>query len=232
MSIRALPTGIYQTSTPSQVAYILNHSEARVVVIDTLEQWTKIKSCRDELPLLKTVVVMEAIEAAPDPMVMQWSEFLALGETHTKAFSERFESLQSDDLATLIYTSGTTGPPKGVMLSHHNLSWTARQTRRAIGGEVSEDGVVSYLPLSHIAEQMFSIYLAAAYGYPICFAPSMEQLKDTLLEAEPTLFLAVPRVWEKFKAALELRNRWLDWAKEVIGNLGSGCWRANRQRHH
>ena len=71
----------------------------------------KIKSRRDELPLLKTVVVM-AIEAAPDPMVMQWSEF-ALGETHTKAFSERFESLQSDDLATLIYTSGTTGPPSG-----------------------------------------------------------------------------------------------------------------------
>ena len=82
------------------------------------------------------------------------------------------------------------------MLSHHNLSWTARQLR-AIGGEVSSGMGLSYLPLSHIAEQMFSIYLAAAYGYPICFAPSMEQLK-TLLEPAYTVS-AVPRVWEKFK---------------------------------
>ncbi|MGB0645653.1 MAG: AMP-dependent synthetase/ligase [Bradymonadia bacterium] len=239
MSVRALPTGIYQTSTPSQIAYILNHSEARVVVIDTLEQWTKISSCLDELPLLKKVVVMEPIESAPDPMVITWAEFLTLGATHSDAFTERFESLQSDDLATLIYTSGTTGPPKGVMLSHHNLSWTARQTRRAIGGEVSsEDGVVSYLPLSHIAEQMFSIYLAAAYGYPICFAPSMEQLKETLLEARPTLFLAVPRVWEKFKAALELqldgltgfKKSLVAWARAVGARTGNDIINHGRPR--
>ena len=229
MSVRALPTGVYQTSTAEQVAYILNHSEARVAIVDTLEQWDKIKSCIDQLPLLKAVVVMDQFEPQDDEMLMHWSDFLALGESKTAEFETRFEALEPDDLATLIYTSGTTGPPKGVMLSHHNLSWTARQTRRAIGGEVSsEDGVVSYLPLSHIAEQMFSIYLAAAYGYPIWFAPSMEQLKETLVEARPTLFLAVPRVWEKFKAALELqlggltgfKKALVTWARDVGQRTG------------
>ncbi len=229
MSVRALPTGVYQTSTAEQVAYILNHSEARVAIVDTLEQWEKIKSCLDELPLLKAVVVMDQMPEQEDEMVIQWSDFLLLGQSKTSEFETRFKALESDDLATLIYTSGTTGPPKGVMLSHHNLSWTARQTRRAIGGEVSsDDGVVSYLPLSHIAEQMFSIYLAAAYGYPIWFAPSMEQLKETLVEARPTLFLAVPRVWEKFKAALELqldgltgfRKSLVSWARAVGERTG------------
>ena len=217
MSVRALPTGVYQTSTAEQVAYILNHSEARVAIVDTLEQWEKIKSCIKQLPLLKAVVVMDKLKPQDDEMVMHWSDFLALGEAKTAEFETRFAALEPDDLATLIYTSGTTGPPKGVMLSHHNLSWTARQTRRAIGGEVSsDDGVVSYLPLSHIAEQMFSIYLAAAYGYPIWFAPSMEQLKETLVEARPTLFLAVPRVWEKFKAALELQLNGLTGFKKTL----------------
>ena len=230
MAVRALPTGIYQTSTPEQVAYILAHAEARVVVVDTLEQWLKIQSVQSQLPLLKAVVVMGEIGNASDPLLLSWSDFLALGDEKEDAFEARFDALEPDDLATLIYTSGTTGPPKGVMLSHHNLSWTARQTRRAIGGEVSaEDAVVSYLPLSHIAEQMFSIYLAAAYGYPIWFAPSMEQLKDTLLEARPTLFLAVPRVWEKFKAALEQqlsdltgpRKTLVNWARSVGTNTAN-----------
>lgn len=204
MTVRALPTGIYQTSTAEQMAYILSHSEARIAVVDTIEQWEKIASKRHELPLLSAVVLMDDEAIVDDPLVMTWSSFLALGDGHEHEFDARFEALEPDDLATLIYTSGTTGPPKGVMLSHHNLSWTARQTRRAIGGEVTpDDGVVSYLPLSHIAEQMFSIYLSAAYGYPIWFSPTVEQLKETLLEARPTLFLAVPRVWEKFKAALE-----------------------------
>ena len=217
MAVRALPTGIYQTSTPEQVAYILSHAEARVVIVDSLDQWTKLKTVRSELPLLKAVVVMGSTGDVSDPLLLSWNDFLALGEDQKTAFEERFEALEPDDLATLIYTSGTTGPPKGVMLSHHNLSWTARQTRRAIGGEVSaEDGVVSYLPLSHIAEQTFSIYLAAAYGYPIWFAPSIEQLKETLLEARPTLFLAVPRVWEKFKAALEQQLSELKGPKKAL----------------
>ena len=226
MSARALPTGIYQTSTPDQVAYILAHSEARIVVVDTVEQWIKVKEKQSELPLLKSVVIMNDKGDIDDPLLLSWTEFLALGEQHKDAFDERFKALESDDLATLIYTSGTTGPPKGVMLSHHNLSWTARQTRRAIGGEVSpDDGVVSYLPLSHIAEQMFSIYLAAAYGYPIWFAPAIEQLKETLLEARPTLFLAVPRVWEKFKAALEEQLRGMTDPKKHLVNWAQNVGR-------
>ena len=115
------------------------------------------------------------------------------------------------------------------MLSHRNLAWTAKQVNLAAGDIVAAgDCVVSYLPLSHIAEQMFSIHLPATYGFPIWFAGSVEQLKDTLVAARPTIFLAVPRVWEKFKAALEgkladatgLKAKIVNWARSVGTKAG------------
>ena len=231
MAVRALPTGIYQTSTADQIAYILNHAEVRVVVVDSWSRWERISEKRDVLPLLKLVVLLDAEgHDLDDDLLVSWDDFLAMAGPDNAAFETRFEALDPEDLATLIYTSGTTGPPKGVMLSHQNLAWTSRQTRRAIGGEVSdEDCVVSYLPLSHIAEQMFSIYLAAAYGYPIWFSPSLEALKETLIAARPTLFLAVPRVWEKFKAALESqletlkgpKAKLVQWARGVGEKTGN-----------
>ena len=220
---RAVAAGIYQTCTPEQTAYIIQHCEAAIVVVQDPTQWTKVSSQRSQLPLLRKVIVLNGADQIDDPLVCDFESFLAEGDAHLDAADTRFEELQDDDLAVLIYTSGTTGPPKGVMLSHHNLAWTAKQTNVAVGAVVSpEDCVVSYLPLSHIAEQLFSIHLPATYGFPVWFAGSVDRLKDTLIAARPTLFLAVPRVWEKFKAALEGKLNEATGLKAAIVNWARG----------
>jgi len=229
MIARAVPAGIYQTCTPEQTAYIAGHCEAKVIVVQDEHQWAKVAEVRHELPHLKQVVVIEGAENIDDQQVCSFRAFLELGADNLSLVGPRFDSLEDGDLATLIYTSGTTGPPKGVMLSHQNLAWTAQMVNEAAGDIVgANDCVVSYLPLSHIAEQMFSIHLPATYGFPIWFAGSVDKLKETLVAARPTIFLAVPRVWEKFKAALEgklaeatgLKSRIVRWARAIGSKAG------------
>jgi long-chain acyl-CoA synthetase len=141
---------------------------------------------------------MRGTPKVDDPMVLRWEEFLSRGDALDDSdFVERLEALEPDGLATLIYTSGTTGPPKGVMLTHQNLTWTADATHGVVPIH-SDDRLVSYLPLSHIAEQIFTIHLPISTGYRIYFAESIAALADNIKEVRPTLFFAVPRVWEKF----------------------------------
>jgi long-chain acyl-CoA synthetase len=200
-----VPSGIYHTDSPPQIAYIANHSEARVLVIEDLVQWEKILAIKDELETVRKVVMIRDSEQVDDDLVISFEDFLLRGEAHEEEVDARIDGLQPDALATMIYTSGTTGPPKGVMLSNDNLSITANMAHDVMKNLLvdGEDCVVSYLPLSHIAEQMFTIHLAITLGYPVYFAPSIEKLKDTLIEARPTLFFAVPRVWEKFQSLIE-----------------------------
>ena len=200
-----VPSGIYHTDSPPQIKYIVNHSEAKVLVIEDLVQWEKVAQIKDELETVQQVVMIRDHEKVDDELVVGFEEFLLRGESHQDEVDRRIEGLESDGLATMIYTSGTTGSPKGVMLSNDNLSITANMANEVMEDLFveGEDCVVSYLPLSHIAEQMFTIHLAITLGYPVYFAPSIEELKDTLIEARPTLFFAVPRVWEKFQAVLE-----------------------------
>jgi long-chain acyl-CoA synthetase len=139
-----------------------------------------------------------------DPTVVTFDNFCANGRAQIDNVEKRLREIQDDDLATLIYTSGTTGPPKGVMLSHKNLAWTA-QCVQGLCDLGPSDSAVSYLPLSHIAEQMTSIHLPITAGYEVWFAGGLDKVREALLAARPTVFLAVPRVWEKFRAALEAR---------------------------
>ncbi|MBV71451.1 MAG: long-chain fatty acid--CoA ligase [Myxococcales bacterium] len=229
MMVGAVPAGVYQTSTAEQVAYIVSHCEARVFVVQNRELWSRVSSQLMTLPDLQRVVLIEGQALEHEEIVCSFRDFLDMGSDRLSEVDAHVETLKDDDLATLIYTSGTTGPPKGVMLSHHNLAWTAQMLDTAAGGIVdSSDCVVSYLPLSHIAEQMFSIYLPATYGFPIWFAGSLDRLKETLVQARPTIFLAVPRVWEKFKTALEtklndaigLKSLIINWARGVGGRSG------------
>ena len=231
MMIGAVPAGIYTTSTPEQALYILAHSQAKVFVCQTPEIWHALSSRIDELPHLQRVILMHGVESIDESFVTSFSSFLVHDSAMQSIVDDAIEGLQPDDLATLIYTSGTTGAPKAVMLSHENLAWTAEMLNEATGRIVStEDCVVSYLPLSHIAEQMFSIHLPATYGFPVWFAGSLERLKDTLIEARPTLFLAVPRVWEKFMAALDsklseltgFKRSLVKWAMDV-GRQSGHC---------
>lgn len=203
MSVGAVPAGIYATNSPRECHYILDHSESPLLVIEDEEQWQKIAEIRDSLPNLRHVVVMRGGPAVDDPMVLSWEEFNAKGtDVPSEDFDARLAALEADQLATLIYTSGTTGPPKGVMLTHDNLVWTATQAIQATGIGKS-DTSVSYLPLSHIAEQIFSIHGPAASGWAVYYAESIPKLADNLKEVQPTVFFAVPRVWERFQAGVQ-----------------------------
>ena len=196
------PAGIYTTCSPSEVQYILNHAEAKVVLVEDEGQWEKVKAERERLPQLERVVTMKGVGAIDDDMVMDWDAFLALGDSvESSAVDARVEGIQGDQLATMIYTSGTTGPPKAVMLSHDNLAWTANLAVELVGAE-EHDSCVSYLPLAHIAEQMFSLHVPVSVGSQVYFARSIELLKDDIGEVHPTIFFGVPRIWEKFYAGL------------------------------
>ncbi len=201
MCIGGAAAGIYTTCSPSEVRYIVDHAESKVVLVENRAQWEKVDKERANMPRLSFVVTMKGTEI-DDATTLSWDAFLAKGDSVTdEAFFARVHALEPKGLATLIYTSGTTGPPKGVMLSHENLSWTA-DTAVKMTGVTRGARNLSYLPLSHIAEQMFTIHGAITAGGVVYFAESIDKVPDNLKEVHPTLFFAVPRIWEKFHAGI------------------------------
>ncbi|HSQ66975.1 MAG TPA: AMP-binding protein [Polyangiaceae bacterium] len=217
-----VPAGIYTTSSPEQVAYITHHCEARVAFADSADQAKKFVEAKASMPKLERVVQW-AGETLADPMVVSYKEFVEAGASvDDRALEGRIAAQKANDACTLIYTSGTTGHPKGVLLSHQNLTWTAGPAAERFGLG-PEDRGVSYLPLSHIAEQMLSIHVPMARGYAITFAESLEKMPEALVETRPTYFLGVPRVWEKMQAKMQaaaasaspLRRRVARWARGV-----------------
>ncbi|HEY8143187.1 MAG TPA: AMP-binding protein [Kofleriaceae bacterium] len=217
----ALPAGIYTTSTPEQVRYIAEHCEAVVAVVEN-RQLLERSALLVPPPALRAVVLMEG-EGGDDGFTLGWEELLARGRQSDPAELERRLAAQRpEDFATLIYTSGTTGPPKAVMLTHRNLTWTA--ARVATDVELRpDDRIVSYLPLSHIAEQIVSLHAPIQRGSSAWFAASIEALGETLRSVQPTFFLGVPRVWEKMQAAMQAagaanppwKRRLAAWARRV-----------------
>ena len=205
MMAGGVPAGIYQTCSPEEVAYIVGHSEAEVVVVEDKLQWEKVHQNLKELPNLKYIVTMEGQDPSDWEHVTQtlsWNAFLELGTDIPDAqVQERLDALTPNRPATFIYTSGTTGPPKAVMLSHENLTFTA-DNAVSLTELHADDCTISYLPLSHIAEQVFTIHGPITAGSPVYFAESIDKLPDNLKEVRPTVFFGVPRIWEKFHAGI------------------------------
>jgi long-subunit acyl-CoA synthetase (AMP-forming) len=214
-----LPAGIYQTSTAEQCRYIAAHAEAAVAVVENARYLDLFRAVRPQLPALKAVVLMEGESA--EEGVLSWARLQALADEVTEAeLDARIAAQGPRDCATLIYTSGTTGAPKAVMLSHENLTWTAATVAEQVGVR-ADDIIVSYLPLSHVAEQVLTLHASMAAGASVAFAESMEALPENLREVRPSFFFGVPRVWEKMQAAIEaagaqaspLRRRIARWAR-------------------
>jgi long-chain acyl-CoA synthetase len=225
MAVGGVPAGIYTTCAPPEVAYIMQHTAAPIVLVEDHAQWEKVRSERDadHLPDLRHIILMAGAAAIDDPMTLTWAQFVEhAGAADPAAFDARLNALETNDLATLIYTSGTTGPPKGVMLSHDNLAWTTDQAVTIVDAGPA-DCLVSYLPLSHIAEQMLSLYVPITTGMSIYFAESIATVKDAFIEVQPTVLFAVPRIWEKFYAGVKtkldaappLQKRIANWAMGV-----------------
>lgn len=203
MMVGGVAAGIYTTNSPEEVQYIVEHAAAKVILLEDEGQLAKIRQVRGEMGCLERVVMMRDNPAYED--ALSWEAFMGMGDEVEKAAVEaRMAQLEQEQLATLIYTSGTTGPPKGVMLSHKNLAWTAESSIGVLDLKAS-DSTLSYLPLSHIAEQMFSIHAAITAGYQVYYAESGLKVADNLKEVEPTVLFGVPRVWERFYNGLTAR---------------------------
>jgi long-chain acyl-CoA synthetase len=234
MMAGGVPAGIYTTCSPDEVQYIVHHSESVIVLVESAAQLAKITARRAQLPSLRAVVLMRGTAAIDGALT--WEDLLARGaDAPDHAVDERLAALAPEHLATLIYTSGTTGPPKGVMLSHSNLCWTA--TTLAQLGEAKADEVsLSYLPLSHVAEQMGTIHIPATVGSCVYFAESLERLPDNLKECRPTVFFGVPRIWEKLHAGISARlaeltgvkRRLITWARRVCAEVHARGDRGDR----
>jgi long-subunit acyl-CoA synthetase (AMP-forming) len=222
----AVPAGIYTTNTPEQVRYITDHCEAKVAFADTATQVEKFVVEQERMPRLEAVVQMlgRPKEATRGRIrIIAWEDLLVMAdEVPESELEARLEAQKPDDVCTLIYTSGTTGDPKAVMITHTNLVWTAQTLVKVLDSGPNDIGL-SYLPLSHIAEQMLTVHGPMAGGALIHFAESLDKLGDNLREVRPTLFLGVPRVWEKIQAKMvaagtsapPLRKKIAAWARKV-----------------
>ncbi|MEE6522166.1 hypothetical protein FKM82_020583, partial [Ascaphus truei] len=184
----------------------------------------------EKLPHLKAVVQYKGSLQEKQAHVYTWEEFMELGKDITDAHLDDIISAQKpNQCCVLIYTSGTTGIPKGVMLSHDNITWTAAHASRAgdmTPAEIQQETIVSYLPLSHIAGQIFDLWTGLKWGEHVYFADPgalKGTLVDTLREAQPTALMGVPRVWEKIMEQIKdvsaqaglLRRKMLSWAMAV-----------------
>lgn len=215
------PAGIYTTSSPAQCRYIAHHSESQIVVAESGAQVKKIVEIRDQLPELKAIVQMTG--KPEHDGVISWEELLKRGDDVAEAeLDARIARQKPEDVCTLIYTSGTTGEPKAVMISHKNLTWSAATVIARLGF-TEKERAVSYLPLSHIAEQILTIHGPMGMGSQVTFAPSVDGVLEAMAEVHPTYFLGVPRVWEKIEAKMKataaasprVRREILAWARGV-----------------
>jgi long-chain acyl-CoA synthetase len=204
----ATAVSIYNTLAPEQIAYIAGHCEAKVAIVgcrEFMERWEKIKA---DLPALQHVVVVDDYGDFSDyDWTLSWDDLVSRGrsalqaEGGRKEFEQTWRSVQPADLATLVYTSGTTGPPKGVMISHRNVLWTAESLNRT---GIYEEGLraISYLPLAHIAERMATHYLGMYKAAHVHMCPEVLRVFEYVPDVRPNAFLGVPRVWEKLQAGI------------------------------
>ncbi|XP_057697072.1 long-chain-fatty-acid--CoA ligase ACSBG2 isoform X2 [Corythoichthys intestinalis] len=222
--------GIYTTNSPDACQYVANNCKANVIVVENHKQLQKILQVQESLPHLKAIVQYKGALKEKRPNLYTWAEFMKLGRDEPDGpLDEIIASQKPNQCCTLIYTSGTTGHPKGVMLSHDNLTWTALATSRHVrltDATESQEVVVSYLPLSHIAAQMVDIWVTMRVGGVTHFADPdalKGSLVNTMKEVRPTAFMGVPRVWEKMQEKMKatgaksstVRRKVAAWAKDV-----------------
>lgn len=225
------PVTIYSTLAASQIQYIADNCNATVAILENLEFMKRWEEIRTELPNLRYVVLMEGAENYDTAdWVLSWDEMLARGtqklQEDPEVVNRAIDAITPDTLATLIYTSGTTGTPKGVMISQRNVVWTVESLRRGANLKLGAR-MVSYLPLAHIAERLATHYLGTYLAGEVWFCPNLAGVLDYIIEARPTLFVAVPRVYEKFHSRLMAR---FEDATGVKGLLLNKALETNRAR--
>ncbi len=198
-SIGATVVPIYATNTSEQIRYIVNDSESVAIVVSTSRQLDKLKSIKNDVPGLKYIITLDETLSKTDN-TMNFSSVLALGRLSglSSEFKKRLSGISSGAVATIIYTSGTTGDPKGVMLTHTNLLSDTEATYEVMKKELGDETMLSFLPLSHSFARTADYYIPIFHSRGVqVIAESLEKLSENLIEIKPTMFVSVPRVFEK-----------------------------------
>lgn len=220
-----ITAGVYTTNSAESTHFVLDSSEANIVVVDDTKQMEKIRSIRHRLPKLKAVIqTLPPYESfvKEEDGYYKWSDIVQWDvEDQTEELNRRLENIAINECCCLVYTSGTVGTPKGVMLNHDNLTWDAFAVGKRLGNiQYAREVLISYLPLSHIAAQMVDIYLTIQFAATIYFADK-DALKGTLVKtlqaARPTRFLGVPRVYEKIQEKMISVGAQNTGVKKMIG---------------
>jgi long-chain acyl-CoA synthetase len=198
----AVPMSIYNTLSPSQVAYVAGHAEPSVVVLEGADQvarWSKALASGTT-----QVVVMDA--DAVTEGALTWEQLLERGRAtrvqHQAEIDQRWQAIDPEQPVTILYTSGTTGSPKGVVITHRNVLFEVESSTRTARLEDADNVGVSYLPYAHIAERVLGIYVPVVQGAPLHLIGDPAQLVGALGEVRPTRFFGVPRVWEKIQTGI------------------------------
>ncbi len=205
--IGAATVGIYPTNPPAAVEHLLRHSETTLLIAENEEQLDKALEVRHRLPNLRTISVIDTrgIRDLSDPMLVSFEELEALGRQRAREeWRDRVSRIEPDATATIVYTAGTTGLPKGAMLTHANLRTAGQSAAQALGAG-PDDEVISYLPLSDVAERLVSVVAALAAGYVVNFGEGGDSFAMDIQEVQPTMFLGVPRFWDKLTTGVETR---------------------------
>ncbi|HEY6510586.1 MAG TPA: long-chain fatty acid--CoA ligase [Burkholderiaceae bacterium] len=209
LSCGGVCSGIYPTDSAAQVHYLCDDSRTTVLFVEDDEQLDKALQASGQLPQLRRIVVfdMEGLADFEHPLVTSLDALRASGRDHLAqdpgALQERVAALQPDDLAILVYTSGTTGKPKGAMHLHGALAWTVRHAALVLP-QVEGDERMCFLPLCHIAERMIGEFSSIYAGSILNFVENPDTVPENVREIAPTIFFAVPRVWEKFYSAVTI----------------------------
>jgi len=215
-----IAAGVYATNAWPQVEYVVSHSESNFFFVENEEQLDKWLMFRERVPNLKKIIVWdtEGLRQFSDPMVMTFEELIETGrrvaEERPDLFELRMNDVPPDDVCMLIYTSGTTGPPKGVMLTHRNLTWMGRAITTD-NPMHDTDEVVSFLPLCHVFEQLFSVLGHITCGYVVNFVEKQDTVAENMIEVSPTVGYGVPRIWEKYFSAITIRMSDATWFKRL-----------------
>ncbi|RMG66229.1 MAG: long-chain fatty acid--CoA ligase [Calditrichaeota bacterium] len=217
---------VYPSLLPHQIKYIINHSDAQVVIVSNKDQFDKVREIEGELAQVKTIISMENVGASGEKY-LRWSDLQTCGEGYLKDHPDYLENalkkITRDDLASIVYTSGTTGEPKGVMLTHGNFLSNVEAANHVLENEFGEEIFLSFLPLCHVFERMVGHFLANYISATIAYAESIDTVPQNLLEVRPTLMAAVPRFYEKVYARIQesledapaLRKKIFNWAVAV-----------------
>ncbi len=201
-----VPVTFYATLAAEQVGFVAGDCAARIAVLDGADQLARWAPVLDALPELRKIIVLDSAACPPGEQYMTWDDFAALGRDRLAAAPElvtaRVAGITPDDPVTLLYTSGTTGNPKGVLITHRSVLYEVAAGQR-VGNITGGVRWVSYLPLAHIAERMFTLYIPVSVGGHVHFCPDAKQLVGVVGQVQPTAFFGVPRVWEKVQAGIQ-----------------------------